>query len=303
MGCYLRNWCYNNCIILNEREDRYMVHIITDSAADLEPQEYEKLGVTCIPLRVAFGDQEYQEIIDLRKDRFYELLLGSEEFPKTSQAAPAVLEGLFERAKAEGGEAVYITLSSALSGTYQTAQMVREDVEHPGNFVFDSRNATGGQRMLVEYACRLRDEGKSAAQIVDGLESIRDRIELYAVVNTLEYLHKGGRISHAVYTLGNLAQIKPIIAVDTEGKVTLPGKVMGMRKGMDFLCKRLAARKPDGDHPLYVMYTNNRAVAETLAQRLAVGGWEIPDERIIQVGAAIGAHVGPDACGIVYVGE
>ena len=278
-----------------------MVQIITDSAADLEPQEYEKLGVTCIPLRVAFGDREYQENVDLSKDLFYELLLGSEVFPKTSQASPAVLEELFERAKAAGDEAIYITLSSALSGTYQTACMVREDVEYPGNYVFDSRNATGGQRMLVEYACQLRDQGKNAAEILAGLEAIRDRIELYAVVNTLEYLHKGGRISHAVYTLGNLAQIKPIISVDPEGRVALPGKVMGMRKGMDFLGKRLGTRKPDGEHPLYVMYTNNRAVAETLAQRLEALDWKVA--RIIQVGAAIGAHVGPDACGIVYVGE
>ena len=280
-----------------------MVHIITDSAADLEPREYEALGITCIPLRVAFDDREYQENVDLSKDRFYELLLGSQEFPKTSQASPAVLEELFAHAKEAGDEAVYITLSSALSGTYQTACMVREDVEYEGNFVFDSKNATGGQRMLVEYACRLRDAGKDAAGIVAGLEEIRDRIELYAVVNTLEYLHKGGRISHAVYTLGSMAQIKPIISVSTEGKVMLPGKAMGMRKGMDFLCKRLNTRKPDGDHPLYVMYTNNRSVGEQLAQRLAVHGWEIPEERIIQVGAAIGAHVGSDACGIVYVGE
>ena len=279
-----------------------MVQIITDSAADLERWEYEKMGVTCIALRVAFGDAEYQENVDLDKNKFYELLLGSEEFPKTSQASPAVLEGLFAEAKVRGDEAVYITLSSALSGTYQTACMVLEDAEYEGGYVFDSRNATGGQRMLVEYACRLRDQGKNAAQIVAGLESIRDRIELYACVNTLEYLHKGGRISHAVYTLGNLAQIKPIISVDTEGKVTLPGKVMGMRKGMDFLCKRLSARMPDGEHPLYVMYTNNRSVGEQLAQRLASQGWEIPADRIIQVGAAIGAHVGPDACGIVYVG-
>ena len=157
--------------------------------------------------------------------------------------------------------------------------------------------------MLVEYACRLRDEGRDAAGIMAGLESIRDRIELYACVNTLDYLHKGGRISHAVYTLGSLAQIKHIISVDAEGKVTLPGKVMGMRKGMDHLAKRLEARKPDGAHPLYVMYTNDRSVAETLAGRLAAHGWEIPEERIIQVGAAIGAHIGPEACGIVYVGE
>lgn len=281
-----------------------MVQIITDSAADLEPQEYERLGVTCIPLRVAFGDVEYQENVDLDKDKFYALLLGSGEFPKTAQASPAVLEGLFAEAKANGDEAVYITLSSALSGTYQTACMIREDTEYEGAHVFDSRNATGGQRMIVEYACRMRDEGKNAAEILAGLESIRDRIELYACVNTLEYLHKGGRISHAVYTLGNLAQIKPIISVDTEGRVVLPGKVMGMRKGMDFLCKRLAVRKPDGGHPLYVMYTNNRSVAETLAQRLEAQGWgTIPTGQIIPVGAAIGAHVGPDACGLVYVGE
>ena len=278
-----------------------MVHIITDSAADLEPREYEALGVTCIPLRVAFGDREYQDNVDLSKDRFYELLLEGGEFPKTSQASPAVLEEIFAHAKEAGDEAVYITLSSALSGTYQTACMVREDVDYGGAFVFDSKNATGGQRMLVEHACRLRDQGLDAAGIIAGLEAIRDRIELYAVVNTLENLHKGGRISHAVYTLGNLAQIKPIISVDTEGKVILPGKAMGMRKGMDFLGKRLSARKPNGDYPLYVMYTNDRSVAETLAQRLEANGWKI--ERIIQVGAAIGTHVGAGACGIVYVGE
>ena len=281
-----------------------MVQIITDSAADLQPQEYEKLGVTCIPLRVVFGGDEYQENVDLGKDRFYELLMGSDEFPKTSQAAPAVLEEILERAKAAGDEVVYITLSSALSGTYQTACMVCEDVDCPGSFIFDGKNATGGQRMLVEYACRLRDEGLDAAGIVAGLESIRDRIELYACVNTLEYLHKGGRISHAVYTLGSLAQIKPIISVDVEGKVVLPGKAMGMRKGMDMLCKRLMARKPDGDHPVYVMYTNDRSVAETLAARMESQGLgTVPAERIIQVGAAIGAHIGPGACGIVYVGE
>lgn len=280
-----------------------MVRIITDSAADLEPREYESLSVTCIPLRVAFNDQEFHENVDLSKDRFYELLLASDEFPKTSQASPAVLEGLFAEANAAGDEAIYITLSSSLSGTYQTACMIREDAEYEGAYVFDSRNATGGQRLIVEYACRLRDEGKNAAQIIEGLESIRDRIELYACINTLEYLHKGGRISHAVYTLGNLAQIKPIISVDAEGKVALPAKVMGMRKGMDHMGKKLEARKPDEDHPLYVMYTNQRSVAETLAARLEKIGFVIPDERIIQVGAAIGAHIGPEACGIVYVGE
>ena len=279
-----------------------MVRIITDSAADFEPWEYEKLGVSCIPLRVAFGDQEYLECAELSKEKFYELMASS-ELPKTSQASPAVLTELFEAARSAGEEAIYITLSSALSGTYQTACMVRDDAEYEGAFVYDSRNATGGQRLLVEEACRLRDQGLDAAGIMAGLDAIRDRIELYAMVNDLENLHRGGRISHAVYTLGSLAQIKPLISVDTEGKVTLPGKAMGVRKGMDMVAKRLGIRKPDEQYPVYVMYTDNRTVGEQLRQRMAALGWEIPGERIIQVGAAIGAHVGTDACGIVYVGE
>lgn len=279
-----------------------MVRIITDSAADLEPQEYEKLNVCCIPLCVAFGDAEYLECAELSKGRFYELLAG-DDFPKTSQASPAVLAELFEAARNAGDEAIYITLSSALSGTWQTACMVREDVEYAGAYVYDSRNATGGQRILVEEACRLRDQGMDAAGIIAGLDQIRDRIELYAMVNNLENLHRGGRISHAVYTLGSLAQIKPLISVDVDGKVALPGKAMGVRKGMDMVAKRLTIRKPDESYPVYVMYTNNRAVGEQLAQRLGALGWEIPDERIIQVGAAIGTHVGFDACGLVYVGE
>ena len=279
-----------------------MVRIITDSAADLEPREYDKLEVFCIPLRVAFGDTEYLENAELSKAKFYELLKGA-DFPKTSQASPAVLTEQVEAAKAAGEELIYITLSSALSGTYQTACMVCEDAEYEGAYAFDSRNATGGQRILVEEACRLRDQGLEAAGIIAGLEAIRDRIELYAMVNNLENLHRGGRISHAVYTLGSLAQIKPLISVDPEGKVTLPGKAMGVRKGMDMVAKRLSVRKPDGNYPVYVMYTDNRVVGEQLAQRLAALGWEIPDERIIQVGAAIGAHVGTDACGLVYVGE
>ena len=278
-----------------------MVRIITDSAADFELSDYEKLQVTCIPLRVAFGDTEYLENVELGKAKFYELLAG-DDFPKTSQASPAVLTELFEAARDAGNEAIYITLSSALSGTYQTACMIREDVEYDGAFVFDSRNATGGQRMIVEEACRLRDQGLDAAGIIAGLEAIRDRVELYAMVNNLENLHRGGRISHAVYTLGSLAQIKPLISVDTEGKVTLPGKAMGVRKGMDMVAKRLTIRKPDENYPVYVMYTNNRVVGEQLAQRLAALGWVIPEERIIQVGAAIGSHIGTEACGLVYVG-
>ena len=278
-----------------------MVRIITDSAADFEPEELQNRNITCIPLTVMFGQEQYQENVNLSKDRFYELLLSNDEPPKTSQASPQVLLDLLEDAAAAGDEAVYLTISSGISGTYQTAMGTRSLVEGEGLYVLDSLNATGGQRILVEYAAKLRDEGKSAAEILEAVEAIRDKIVLYACIDTLEYLYKGGRISRTAYTLGSMAQIKPIIRVDENGGIEVPAKAMGMRKGMDMLCKKAESIPHSEDFPFYVMYTNHREVAEKLAQRLRTVGIDVPGERIIQVGAAIGAHIGPDACGIVYV--
>ena len=280
-----------------------MVRIVTDSAADFSPAELEQKNIICIPLKVLFGGEEYEENINLSKDQFYEKLLAFEGFPKTSQAAPAVLAGLFEEAKAEGDEIIYFTLSSALSGTWQSAMFIKEDMGYDKAYVVDSRNATGGQRMLVEHAVRLRDQGKCAADIVAEVEALRERIVLYACINTLEYLYRGGRISHLSYALGTLAQIKPIIHVDHAGRVDIPAKAMGMRKGMEHLCKQADAKTPDPEYPLYVMYTNDRSVAETLAVRLAEHGQAVHPDNIIQVGAAIGSHIGPAACGLVYVGK
>lgn len=277
-----------------------MVRIITDSAADFEPRELENKNITCIPLTVSFGNDDYQENVNLDKARFYELLAASGEFPKTSQASPQILMDLFESAEAAGEEAIYITLSSALGGTYQSAMAVKNMVDGDNCYVFDGKNGTGGQRMVVERAVQLRDAGLNARQIIAELETFRDKIVLFACINTLENLYKGGRISQTAYAIGSLAQIKPIIQVDVEGRVVVPAKAMGMRKGMDMLCKRLELQPMDESHPLYVMYTSDRTVAETLAQRLAESGYSIPAERIIQVGAAIGTHIGPNACGLVY---
>ena len=280
-----------------------MVRIITDSAADFEPQELRQLNIDYIPLKVMIGEQEYLECVELSKDRFFELLAETGESPKTAQPSLSYLTEVFEQVKESGDEAVYISLSSALSGTYQSARMVLEDVACDRCFVLDGLNATGGQRLLVEYAVSLRDGGKTAAEIVEAVESIRNRIVLYACIDTLEYLYRGGRISHTVYKLGTMAQVKPIIRVTEEGTIEVPAKAMGMRKGMDLLCKRIEQQKPDPNHNFYVMYTADRTIGQNLAKKIRELGYDIPEERIIQVGAGIGSHIGPNACGIVYVAE
>ena len=280
-----------------------MVRLITDSAADFEPFELEKLNISCIPIKVLLGDTEYEENVNLTKDQFFTLLKETGASPKTSQPAPTVLMDLYEQAKEAGEEALYITLAAALSGTYQSAAMICDDADSDLCHVLNSCNATGGQRLQLEYAARLRDEGKTAAEIMEAVKAIQSKIVLFACIDTLEYLYRGGRISQTVYKLGTMAQVKPIIRVAEDGSIEVPAKAIGMRKGMDMLCKRIEQQKPSKDHNFYVMYTADRTIGETLAQKVRTLGIEVPEERIIQVGAGIGSHIGPNACGIVYVAE
>ena len=280
-----------------------MVRLITDSAADFEPFELERLNIACIPIKVMLGETEYEENVNLTKDQFYALLKETGASPKTSQPSPRFLMDLYEEAKAAGEEALYITLASVLSGTYQSAAMICDDADSELCHVLDGCNATGGQRLQLEYAARLRDEGKTAAEIMEALKGIQSKIVLYACIDTLEYLYRGGRISQTVYKLGTMAQVKPIIRLIETGAIEVPAKAIGMRKGMDMLCKRVEQQKPSKDHNFYVMYTADRDIGRTLAEKIRTMGIEVPEERIIQVGAGIGSHIGPNACGIVYVAE
>lgn len=280
-----------------------MVRLITDSAADFEPFELEKLNIDCIPIKVMLGEQEYEENVNLSKDQFFALLAETGAAPKTSQPSPQILMDLFEEAKAAGEEALYITLAAALSGTYQSAAMICDDADSELCHVLDGCSATGGQRLMLEYAVRLRDEGKSAKEIMEALKELPKRIVLYACMDTLEYLYRGGRISQTVYKLGTMAQVKPIIRVAEDGSIEVPAKAIGMRKGMDMLCKRIEQQKPSKDHNFYVMYTADRNIGRTLAEKIRAMGIEVPEERIIQVGAGIGSHIGPNACGFVYIAE
>ena len=280
-----------------------MVRIITDSAADFEPREIENRNLSCIPIAVMLGDAQYEENVNLTKDQFFQLLKETGESPKTAQPAPSYLMDLFAQAKEAGEEAIYISLSSGISGTYQTAMMTKEDADYEDCHVLDSLNATGGQRLIVEYALRLRDEGKAAEEILEKVSAIRDKIVLYACIDTLEYLYRGGRISQTAYKLGTMAQVKPIIRVTEKGTIEVPAKALGMRKGMDMLCKKIEQQKPSADHNFYVMYTADRTIGETLAGKIREMGIEVPEDRIIQVGPSIGSHIGPNACGIVYVQE
>ncbi len=280
-----------------------MIKIVTDSAADFEPWELEEKNIVAVPLSVVFGETEYKENIDITKERFFELLKTEKEMPRTSQPSPQDYIDLIEEARSNDDDIIIITISSGLSGTYQSVVATKELVGYDKCYVVDSLNGTGGERMVVEYAVRLRDEGKTAKEIVEKTTALRERVVLYTVMDTLEYLHRGGRISSTVYKIGSIAHIKPIMHVSKEGKPEIPAKTMGVSKGIDFVVKHVEKDMPDEDFPFYIMFTENRKNGEILRERLEKIGVSVPEERIIPVGAVVGTHIGPGACAVVYIGK
>lgn len=278
-----------------------MVQIITDSAADFEPYELEKMNVRCVPFSVTFGNEEYKENINLTKQQFYTLLKEKNDFPNTSQPSPHSFESILKNMKNSGCEAVVISLSSALSGAYQSAVLAKNQLEYDECYIIDSLTASGGERILVEQAVKLRDAGKSASEIACFLETLRSRISLYACIDSVDYLYKGGRISRAACTIASVAHIKPIIHVLRDGSIDMAAKSLGIKRTMYFIKKILDKYPPDKDFPFYVLYTGNKKCGKILAEYFEKTDYEIPDANIIDVGAAIGSHIGPNAFGIAYV--
>ena len=275
------------------------VRIITDSGIDL-PGEVDP-RVTVVPLGITFGTTTYADGVDLTNDRFYELLIESDELPKTSQATPFTYQQIFEDVRAAGDEAVVITLSSKLSGTYQSA--VTAAADYPEVRVVDGKNVTIGQSLLVLYALRLLDEGRSAAQIADELTAAADRVCLLALLDTLEYLKRGGRIPKSVGTIGELLSIKPVVGVE-DGEVVMLGKARGSKNGRNQLHQQVEKYGIDFTMPVLLGYTglSQKLLRKYLDDNRAIWEGKVAEEDlpIASVGATIGTHVGPNAIALAF---
>ncbi len=275
-----------------------MVKIITDSSADFEPDELKKLGIICIPLAVSFGNVNYKENVDISKEKFYTLMNESTEFPKTSQPAFYDIINVFD--EASGGEAVAILISSNLSGTYKNSLIAKSMSNNSGVHIIDGMSASAGQRILVEYAAELRDKCKSAEEIVKSVEIIRDNVQIIACINSLEYLHRGGRVGSIKTALTALANIKPIITLKN-GAVRQSGKALGFRRGLKSIINKAKENKINTNFPCYIIYTDNKQAANEAADIFKQIGIVVDKKHIIQAGAVIGSHIGPNSVGIAYV--
>ena len=275
------------------------VRIITDSGIDL-PGELDP-RLTVIPLGITFGTTTYADGVDLTNDRFYEMLIESDELPKTSQATPYAYQQVFEQVRAAGEEAVVITLSSALSGTYQSAVTAAADYSEV--HLVDSKNVTIGQSLLVLYALRLVDEGLGAAEIAEKVEAVVGRVCLLALLDTLEYLKRGGRIPKSVGAVGELLSIKPVVGME-DGEVVMLGKARGSKNGRNQLHQQVEKHGIDFTMPVLLGYTglSQKLLKKYLDDNRAIWEGKVAEEDlpITSVGATIGTHVGPGAIALAF---
>lgn len=272
--------------------------IIVDSTADLMPEF--KNRVHTVPLTVRFGDQEYIDGVTIDHKTFYEKLIESDVLPTTSQATPDAFMQEFEKAKEAGEAAVVITLASKFSGTYQSAAIAAN--EYDNIYVVDSTSAAMGSGILVELAFRLLDAGKSAEEISKVLEEEKKKIIIVALVDTLEYLKKGGRISKAVAFAGGVLNIKPVLSV-IDGEINMLGKARGSKMGNNLLVQEIdKAGGIDFTKPVLLGYSG---ISDALLQKYIEDSrhiWEgnLNEIRYTTVGSVIGTHAGPGAVVVAF---
>ena len=273
--------------------------IIVDSTFDLASPLQER--VTVVPLTVHFGEEEFIDGVTIDHKSFYEKLIESDVLPTTSQATPDAFGRVFEQVAATGNTAVVLTISSALSGTFQSAMIAAED--YPGQiFVVDSRSASIGAGILAELALRMVDEGLPAQDIALRLEQERENICVVAMLDTLEYLKKGGRISKAVALAGGLLSIKPVISLQN-GEIIMLGKARGSRQGNNLLVQEIGnAGGVDFDRPVLLGYTG---LSDLLLKKYIEDSRELWTHgtdglRSAPLGSVIGTHAGPGAIAAAF---
>jgi len=273
------------------------VRIIVDSTADVSPAAAARLFT--VPLTIHFGEEEFIDGVTLDRAQFYEKLVSCETLPSTSQATPFAFAECYQRAVDAGEDAVVITISSRLSGTCQSAMIAAGDF--PGRVhVVDSQSAAIGSAVLAEYALTLVDQGLDAAAIAEKLTAEREKIHLYAVLDTLEYLKRGGRISKTVAIAGGLLSIKPAICLDG-GEVKLAGTARGSKQASQLLNQKVAAAGGvDFTRPVLLGYTGS---SDALLQKYIADSDELWAEREIPVSmisGVVGTHVGPGAIAVAF---
>lgn len=278
-----------------------MIKIMIDSAADINKPEAEQKGIIMVPMLITIGEDEYYDGVNLSSQEFWEKLVESDVLPKTSLINSFRWEEAFEKHTKNGEEIIVITISSKLSGTYESAKNASEKFEGKV-YVVDSFNACVGERLLCDYALKLLNQGLSAKEIVKELEEKKKKIKVMALLGTLEYLKKGGRISSAVAFAGQIISIKPVVGV-VDGEVKLIGKAIGSRKGNNLLSKLVQESGGiDFSMPFATVWSGLEPSLLDKYIKDSANLWAVHTDFVPRhvLGATIGTHVGPGVVGVAF---
>ena len=273
--------------------------IVVDSTADILPEYLDQIRT--VPLTVSFGEEEYIDGVTIDHRTFYQKLIETDAMPSTSQASPAAFAEQYDQAAAADEEVVVITISSKLSGTYQSAMIAAAG--RSSVYVVDSENASVGCGILVGLALRYLRDGMTASAIAEKLQEDKKKIIVIALLDTLEYLKRGGRISKAAAFAGGLLNIKPVISI-ADGEIQLLGKARGSKMGNNLLAQQIQkVGGIDFTKPVLLGYTG---LSDVLLQKYIEDSsylWSasLDDVRYVSIGSVIGAHAGPGAIAVAFL--
>ena len=279
------------------------LRILVDSTFDFTPEQLELTGIEVVRLHVNFGGEDFVDGVDITPEGFYERLIESDALPTTSQAAPADIAEAFERLTANGDELVCLTISSKLSGTYQSAMIAAADFEGRVRVV-DTLNVALGAQILARYALRLASGGRGMDEVADELERVKGRVHIIALLDTLEYLKRGGRISAAAAAVGGVFSIKPVITI-RDGAVAVIGKARGSKNGENLLSQLIEKHGVDFTMPYVLGYTG---LSDALLQKYKADSARLwvgyaKDLPVSIVGSVVGTHAGPGAIAVAFFGK
>lgn len=279
------------------------LRILVDSTFDFTPEQLELTGIEVVRLHVNFGGEDFVDGVDITPEGFYERLIESDALPTTSQAAPADFAEAFERLTANGDEVVCLTISSKLSGTYQSAMIAAADFEGRVRVV-DTLNVALGAQILARYALRLASGGRGMNEVADELERVKGRVHIIALLDTLEYLKRGGRISAAAAAVGGVFSIKPVITI-RDGAVAVIGKARGSKNGENLLSQLIEKHGVDFTMPYVLGYTG---LSDALLQKYKADSARLwvgyaKDLPVSIVGSVVGTHAGPGAIAVAFFGK
>lgn len=277
------------------------VWIVTDSAQDFPHEVLESRGISVVPLTVHFGDESYRDGYELRGHDFYEKLRTSPHHPRTSQPPPAAFQAVFEKLTSDGSSVIAITLSAALSGTYQSACIARDALQDRRIDVVDSRQASGGYGVMSIVAAEMAEAGASHTEVLQEVQRMVDQAAVYFSVDTLDYLAKNGRIGRAQHFLGTVLNMKPILTLDREGYVAAVERVRGKGKVIPRLIELLSGRISSRT-PVYACVMNADAPTEGEKLKEAVcSSFDVRRLYEVEIGSVIGTHVGPGTLALCLI--